>query len=241
MKLTRRWRFMVCLLCLIAVLGYSFSALAVTTSSGREIAEDEDDNGEVFVLNASSVRNGSKDVPLDVTIQLDFNKNVVNVAVLQSNITCYHLTTRDGASVPIRIIMPDDQLQRTYKRNVFIQPQAELSPNTEYTLSVDAALTAKNGTVLNQYYDINFKTGTSAKGETNAILTELGDNIVAFESNLPVPQRQPTAEPEDQAPEETVSESFMETLSIVLVVVILAVLVAVTVLRLVHCRQERGA
>lgn len=240
MSKIRRGRFVLCLLCLIIVLGCFASAAAVKTSSdpAETAAEpDEDDNGEPFTLGSTSIRNGSKDVALDVTIQLDFNKNIVNVAVAQNNIACYHLTSRDGSVVPIRIIMPDDQLQRVYKRSVFIQPQAELAPNTEYTLTVDNTLTAKNGNVLDQFYDITFTTGTAAAGERNEILTELGDNIVTYTSDLPVPVR--NTEPVT-AEEPVDSGAALETVSVVLAAVIVAVIIAVTVAYMLMRRRAQS-
>ena len=81
---------------------------------------------------------------------------------------------------------PDDQVQHDYKRQVFITPVEEMYPLSEYKLSVDNTLKAKNGKTLEEPVVIKFTTGTVTTEETNEILDTLGENIVSYESNLPV-------------------------------------------------------
>lgn len=163
-------------------------AVTTTTQTPDMTYGEEDDpqgNGTPLTLEAASIHSGQKQVPCLPLIQLDFNKNVVNLSVSQNNIQCFHLTDADGNTRPIKLIFPDDQLQRDVKRNIFIQPSDSLSPNTDYTLYIDSTLMAKNGTYIDQAYVIPFTTGTDTQGESNALLESLGDLLVIYESNLP--------------------------------------------------------
>ena len=137
-----------------------------------------------LTLTSSSVKDGSTNIPIDSTIQLNFNKNVCNITVLPNNKKCFHLTDVDGNAVPIKLTFPDDQVQHDYRREVFITPLDDLAKNTEYRISVDSTLMAKNGTYIDNAHILTFTTGEESKGETNAILKKLGDFTVVYETAL---------------------------------------------------------
>ncbi|MDD6764953.1 MAG: Ig-like domain-containing protein [Firmicutes bacterium] len=135
-----------------------------------------------LTLESSSVSDGALDVPLNETIQLDFNKNICSVTVLANNKLCFHLTDAEGTPAAIRLIFPDNQVQTEYKRQVFIQPVEYLKPETEYRIAVDNTLMAKNGTTIDDAHTLSFTTGTSRTDEENSILRELDDYIVTYET-----------------------------------------------------------
>ena len=161
-------------------------ALASGVVTGNDPADDEDTNVNMLMLVSSSVVNGARNVPLNPIIQLNFSKNVVNFLTARENVSCYHLVDADGASVPIRIIVPDDQMQQTVKRSVFIMPAENLRPDTIYTLAVDNTLISKNGDRIDDAYNIVFKTGTQISDKTNPVLAGLGMNVLTFSNDLPM-------------------------------------------------------
>ena len=135
-----------------------------------------------LTLESSSVSDGQADIPVNETIQLNFNKNICNITVLAANKKCFHLTDEAGSPVAIRLLFPDDQVQRKYRRQAFIQPVSELDENTRYKITVDRTLTAKNGTPIDNAYIITFTTGSGKANRENAVLKELGSSIVAYET-----------------------------------------------------------
>ncbi|MCL2678127.1 MAG: Ig-like domain-containing protein [Clostridiales bacterium] len=173
-------------------------ALASGIITGNDPPDDEDANVNVLTLVKSSVANGARNVPLNPVIQLDFTKNVVNFLTARQNATCYHLVDSDGNSVPIRIIVPDDQMQQDVKRNVFIMPAENLRPDTIYKLAVDNTLISKNGDRIDDAHQIVFKTGTQVSDKANPLLAGLGMNVLTFTNDQPlnensVPGSSPTS------------------------------------------------
>ena len=148
----------------------------VVLDEGLQVSQQ----GVAMTLVSSSVFDNSSDVSLNPTIQLDFSKNVVNFSVLKNNSNCFHLIDAEENPVEIDVIFPDDQLQQEYKRQVFIIPVNQLSPNSEYTLIVDNNLLSKNGTYIDNAYFITFTTGDTLSERQNRILESLGDNIMQY-------------------------------------------------------------
>lgn len=135
-----------------------------------------------LTLESASIEDGQTNVAVNETIQLNFNKNICNIVVLSNNKMCFHLTDPSGAAIPIKLVFPDDQVQQDYKRQAFITPVDDLESNTEYRISVDSTLTAKNGTCIDQAHTITFTTGTHHRDKDNAILKELGDYVISYET-----------------------------------------------------------
>lgn len=135
-----------------------------------------------LALEHCSVSDGQTGVFVNETIQLDFNKNICNVTVLSKNKTCFHLTDAQGSPVSIELIFPDEQVQRDYRRQVFIRPISQLQENSSYKLTVDRGLTAKNGTLLSSACSISFTTGSGRSDEENQILKALGQNRITYET-----------------------------------------------------------
>lgn len=140
-----------------------------------------------LLLDYSSLPDGSTGVATDVSITLTFTKNVVNMAVRDNNSGCFSLTAADGSSVPVSVIMGDDQVDPDVKRIITVEAYG-LSPATTYTLTVSGALTSKSGVSLGSPVYLSFTT----EG--------------AEQQPAPAPAAPPVAEPQP-APAETAAES----------------------------------
>lgn len=176
----------------LLVCAFSIPAAAVTTSTEEfqvQASKNDEDASMPFTLVDCSIDRGEIDVATNVLIQLDFEKNVVNISVLENNRSCFHLVDAEGKSVAIQVIFPDDQLQKEAKRTIFIQPVEPLSELSAYVLSVDNNLLAKNGTHIDQAYQVDFTTGTAQAAQENEVFDSLGDNIIVYESNTPMNER----------------------------------------------------
>lgn len=180
--------------------------------------------GTALTLVSSSVADGDTNVPLDPVIQLNFNKNVVNIAVLENNSTCFHLTDKNGTPVSIKLIFPDDQVQRDYRRNVFIIPTENLQANSQYELVVDSLLRAKNGTSIDNAHTITFKTGAEATGGQNEVLLKLGDNFIEYNNALE--KTEYSVPHEQEIPDETRQPSAKQPMDIDRLSSILLLLIA---------------
>ena len=183
MSIHKRSRIFMLILCVFMV----FATSSVFADGGDGTgAGDGSGNGEnkdiPLTLVSASISDGAQDVALNETIQLDFNKNICNVTVLANNKLCFHLTDSDGNAVAIKLIFPDNQVQKEYRKQAFIQPAENLKPETEYRIAVDNNLTAKNGTVIDNAHTISFTTGTHRTDEENKILKDLGDYIITYET-----------------------------------------------------------
>lgn len=161
-----------------------------------------------LTLKSSSVDDGATNVAVNETIQLSFNKNICNITVLSNNRTCFHLTDEAGEAVSIKLIFPDTQVQKDYRREVFIKPAEDLDPNTSYEIAVDSTLIAKNGMTLDNAHVFSFTTGTSHTNKENAILEKLGENVITYETvygktadSVPVNQSELNALSEDSEPD----------------------------------------
>lgn len=169
--------------CFLSLLLLLLTAVPSFAEGGDGTGGGNGENKDIpLTLERASIANGQKDVAVNETIQLNFNKNICNVTVLPNNKKCFHLTDADGKAAAIRLIFPDNQVQKDYRHEVFIQPAEDLSPNTTYRLSVDRTLQAKNGTTIDNAYVLSFTTGTRRTAEENKILTKLGDFVVTYET-----------------------------------------------------------
>lgn len=169
--------------CFLSLLLLLLTAVPSFAEGGDGTGGGNGENKDIpLTLERASIADGQKDVAVNETIQLNFNKNICNVTVLANNKKCFHLTDADGKAAAIRLIFPDNQVQKDYRHEVFIQPAEDLSPNTTYRLSVDRTLQAKNGTTIDNAYVLTFTTGTRRTAEENKILTKLGDFVVTYET-----------------------------------------------------------
>lgn len=186
-------------------------------------------------LEKSSIADNASGVPLNPTIQLDFNKNICNVTVLANNKKCFHLTDADGNAVAIKLIFPDDQVQQDYKKQAFLIPLEDLKPNASYQVAVDSTLRAKNGTLIDNAHTFGFTTGTKRTKEKNQALKKLGENIVTYETSYSptadsVPVNKAGLDDEDQ--EQKLDTGFMARIAaIALLLTVIAFTVVILLLR----------
>ena len=101
--------------------------------------------GQPLVLASSSIANGAENVSQTPQIVLTFSKNVVHFTVRDNNKKCFSMTDADGNSVPINVLMGDDQVDPSIKRIVTIVPQSALTPGTTYLLKIGGGITSKSG------------------------------------------------------------------------------------------------
>lgn len=196
-----------------------FSAFAEGDGSGSGQNRDIP-----LALEDCSVSDGQTNVFVNEIIQLDFNKNICNVTVLSNNKTRFHLTDAKGNPVSIELIFPDDQVQRDYRRQVFIRPVKDLRKNASYKLTVDSGLAAKNGLLLDSACSLMFTTGSGRTDEKNQILESLGENRITYETayeetadSVPV-NREGLDEP---APEEKPDTGFLAKIGAVILVLLI--------------------
>ena len=111
-----------------------------------------------LALESSSIANGEQNVSLNPEIVLTFNKNVVHFTVKENNMKCFSMTDVDGNSVPINIIMGDDQVDPSIKRIVTVIPESSLEYDTSYLLKIGKDITSKSGVSLGKDSYISFTT-----------------------------------------------------------------------------------
>lgn len=125
-----------------------------------------------LVLNSSSPSDGAKDVPVQTEISLNFSKNVVHMTVRDENKKCFSLLDANGKSVPVDIIMADDQVEPEKRRDVCLKPLQDLEPGAVYTVKVAPSFQSKSEVTLGEELKISFTTaeknssGGSSKGES---------------------------------------------------------------------------
>ena len=219
-------------MCLIFIL-WSVPAFA---DAGDGTGGGDGENKDVaLTLVSSTVADNATDVALNETIQLTFNKNICNITILPNNKKCFHLTDENGEAVAIKLTFPDNQVQREFRHQVFIQPKENLEPDSTYRISVDKTLTAKNGTFIDNAHTITFTTGNSVTDVENSILKELGDFVVTYETaygetadSVPVDVSGLDDVSEDNGPD---TGSIAKIAVIVLVIIVIIFTAAVVILK----------
>lgn len=239
-----------CMCCVIIFLLSSvFAPISYAASTSVNYIENGQGNGSGQGLNAdialtlvsSSVADGDTNVPLDPVIQLNFNKNVVNISVLENNSNCFHLIDASGAPVPISLIFPDDQIQSDFKRNVFIFPKDNLKMNSKYELVVDSILRAKNDTIIDNAHIIHFETGAAAIGRQNETLLEMGDDITVYTTALKKTEYSVPHDKEIETPQPAKKKPIdMDKLSSILLIVIAAVFVCASLVFILQKRKDKN-
>lgn len=121
---------------------------------------------EPLNLVSSTPTDGQKNFPINGEVKLSFNKNVVNLAVKDSNKACFGIYNPDGSKLAIEVIMPDDQINPEQNQNVTLKPLQELRNGTAYVVKISPQLQAKNGTSLGKEIVINFETAATASNSS---------------------------------------------------------------------------
>lgn len=106
----------------------------------------------------SNPQDGSKAFAVDSQIYLLFDKNVVNFQIKDNNLQCFTLFDPQNQSVPIEVILADDQIEPEKRNEIIIKPKTALKGNTAYRLEISPELQAKNGQTLEKKIVISFTT-----------------------------------------------------------------------------------
>ena len=111
-------------------------------------------------MESCTISDGMTGVSTSLKVEMKFSKNVAEMEIRNHNAKAFHLTTADGQAVDFQVSFSDSFEQRNY-----IWVNADLKEGTQYVLTIDNTLKAKNGRqTLNQTYKIHFTTeGTAAK------------------------------------------------------------------------------
>lgn len=129
--------------------------------------------GNPLSLATSYPANGQQGVATATDIKLTFSKNVINMSVKDNNSNCFSMTTASGESVPIQVIMADDQMEPEEKRDVILKPQSELKPGITYKITIAGGLQSKSGVTLGSPVHVSFTTVAPPKA-TNIVSTGEG-------------------------------------------------------------------
>jgi len=184
-----------------------------------------------LTIESCSIVNGDSDIPVNPTVQVNFSKNVVNIAVMFENSNRFHISDSKGATVPICVIFPDDQLQSAFTSQVFIMPQQPLDPNSTYSLVIDNTLEAKNGERIDDAHVLTFSTSDSLTDEMNPILAKLGDNIMSFDVALKLSEASvPAALPVNAPKPETGSAPDLSGAALALFIIQVAAIILIAAL-----------
>ena len=135
--------------------------LCLTVSAFAEGGSGDGSGGgkdKPLTLESSSIANGAQNVPVNPEIVLGFSKNVVNISVKENNKNCFSMTDSKGNSVPVDIIMGDDQVNPTQeiKRTITVKPAVSLDPGETYLLKISGDVTAKSGAKIGKDNYISF-------------------------------------------------------------------------------------
>jgi len=132
----------------------SFVGAYLTTANG---------NAEVDITTSQ--------VPLQPTLKLVFDRNVVDDAYWSNNEQCVNIFNNSGVRVPAAVSRIADQGLNESRQAILIAPLQNLNPGEAYQIMISPGLMAKNGVALgvatnNQPVAIEFTTQT--KTTTNS-------------------------------------------------------------------------
>lgn len=114
-------------------------------------------------LEQCNVYDGMEDAETNLNIEMKFTKNVADLTVQENNEQAISLKTKTGEDADYEVYFPEEFAKRQY-----IEINAELQPNTQYVLSLDTTLMARNGiNYLSKDYEINFTTGDETVAKTD--------------------------------------------------------------------------
>lgn len=158
--------------------------------------------GQPLVLASSSIANGAENVSQTPQIVLTFSKNVVHFTVRDNNKKCFSMTDEDGNSVPINVLMGDDQVDPSIKRIVTITPQSALTPGTTYLLKIGGGITSKSGVSIGRDSYIAF-TVAGEKPTTAPLTTTATPTTTKPTTTKPATTKPATTKPTTTKPTTT--------------------------------------
>ncbi|MGB7446599.1 MAG: Ig-like domain-containing protein [Dethiobacteria bacterium] len=146
------------------------ATLLVPFAAGAWAAGDGSGAGKPLEIVSSSISDGETDVPLDREIKFVFSKNIANITVAENNRQCFTMTDSSGNTVPIEVIIFDDQLEREKRNDIVVKPES-LREGEQYTIAISPNLQAKSGDKLEKEVKYTFSTvgfDSEAGGESSS-------------------------------------------------------------------------
>lgn len=120
--------------------------------------------GQPLAVVTSIPANGATGVNNLDAITVTFSKNVVYMTVRENNQKCFSLW-RGQDSIPVEVIMADDQIEFDKRRDIIIKPRQPLQSGAAYQLEIAPQLESKSGVTLGEKTTISFTTaGVAANG-----------------------------------------------------------------------------
>lgn len=166
-------------ICRILILAWICICLLPVTAFGTD-GEGEGgglNQDEPLTLISCNLLDEQKDVPQDIVIEMQFSKNVVNMAVAENNKSCISLTDADGNAVAAEVKMGDDQIDPSVKRIIQLVPVTALLPDQSYRLLISDGLRSKSGAVLEAPIEITFHTAGSNAGSGDTTEAKGGSRV----------------------------------------------------------------
>lgn len=152
-------------------IGLLLIILCMTVFSFSVYAENGDGSGggqnkSLEVMETNPAQN-AENIPVDAVITFKFNKNVVNISVIEQNITCFSMTDSKGNDVTIEVIYADDQIERDKRQEISIKPISPLEAGESYTVTISKDFSSKSGAALADQYILTFKTAEDTSNSDN--------------------------------------------------------------------------
>lgn len=167
---------------IIAILLICFMLLSGTVMASGSGGGTGGGQNDPLALVASSVSNGAKDVAVNTTIRMEFNKNVTFDTVRAGNASAFSLKDKAGNAVAVTVVLAES-VNDAEKNFANIQFPGGLKAGTEYTLTVATSLESKSGDNLLAPVVITFTTkAASASGTTQTTTSnpKTGDDFMAM-------------------------------------------------------------
>lgn len=141
----KKFKLHIILLAIIILISIPPISLASEVKSGPELIESVPVNG------ATSIKVNSK-------LHLRFNKNIVNMSVIENNKDNIKLIDANGNEVLIDILFADDQIEPEKKRELILIPKTTLEKATNYKIQILPGFKAKNGILAGSLTELSFET-----------------------------------------------------------------------------------
>lgn len=123
------------MICLLAVGGTVMAGDGSGSGGGQ---------GEPLEMVSTTVADGAQDVALDVTIRMEFSKNVTFDTVRAGNMSAFSVEDDQGNAVDIDVVLAE--AVNTDERNfINVEFPDGLEASTEYTMTIAQTLESKSG------------------------------------------------------------------------------------------------
>lgn len=161
-------------LLIVLLLSCSFFSQLVSAEGGTGGNKDEP-----LSLVTSSITNGETNISIKPTIKLTFNKNIVNMSVSENNKTYFTIQKADGQTIPIDVVLADDQIEFEKRNDAVLIAKADLENGTNYSIVISPLLKSKSGISLGNEIRISFTTeGTKQIDNTQtSVPTPITSNL----------------------------------------------------------------